>query len=93
VKYTSSATASVCSAPVHVELALHSCKAVLESGGRLGASRWGGEVRPGLGDGVIDVQRGPCCARRDGEGSRAGLEAQLRVSQDTFKFLAGSLLA
>ena len=43
-------------APVHVELAPRRREAMTSSRGRRGAGRGGREVRPGHGDGVVDVQ-------------------------------------
>ena len=48
-------TASII-APVHVELAPHRCEAVAVSGGRRGAKGVAGEVEPGHGSRVVDVE-------------------------------------
>ena len=55
-------------ATVHVELVPSRREAVAVSGGRRGAGRGGREVRPGHGDGVVDVQvrQEGACARRCG---------------------------
>ena len=59
-----SLTAAV--SPVHVELAPSRREAVAVSGGRRGAGRGGREVRPGHGDGVVDVQFAEQAWREDG---------------------------
>ena len=53
-------------APVHVEQAPRRREAVAGSGERWGAGRGGGEVGPGHGGGVVDVQVAEigACARR-----------------------------
>ena len=52
-------------APVHVEPAPLRREAMTPSGARRGAGRGGGEVRPGHGDGVVNVQDATvACARR-----------------------------
>ena len=49
-------TALTVKAPVHVELAPLRCKAMTGSGGRRGAKGVAGEVEPGHGGGVVDVE-------------------------------------